>query len=165
VRRTVSLLAVMALVLCLGAGAALAVGDSGPGVTKTCRPDCVGTEYPDTLKGTSAENTIHGSGGKESPTYGDLNQGHGGKDTLHGDQGGDKIEGGAAADLVNGDAGDDALIGGPGHDHINAGSGSDVIRAADGFRDFIDCGSSSRDKIFYDRNLDVFRDCERTSAS
>jgi Ca2+-binding RTX toxin-like protein len=165
VRRTVILLAAMALVLCLGAGAAFAVGDSGPGVTKTCRPDCTGTEYPDTLKGTNAANTIHGSGGKESPTFGDLIQGFAGKDTLHGDQGGDKIEGGGGDDLVNGDAGDDALIGGPGNDRLFAGSGSDVIRAADGFRDFIDCGSSGTDKIFYDRNLDVFRDCERTSAS
>jgi len=68
----VLLLAAMAVVLCLGAGAAFAVGDSGPGVTKTCRPDCTGTEYPDTLKGTNAANTIHGSGGKESPTFGDL---------------------------------------------------------------------------------------------
>ena len=57
------------------------------------------------------------------------------------------------------------MIGGPGNDHINAGSGSDLIRAADGFRDIIDCGSSGTDKIFYDRNLDLFRDCERTSAS
>lgn len=64
------MLAAMVLVLCLGAGAALAVGDSGQGITKTCRPDC--TEYPDTLKGTSAANTINASGGKESPTFGAL---------------------------------------------------------------------------------------------
>jgi hypothetical protein len=65
------------------------VGDSGQGITRTCRPDCTGIEYPDTLKGTSAANTINGSGGKESPKFGDLIQGFAGKDTLHGDQGGD----------------------------------------------------------------------------
>ena len=95
-------------------------------------------------------------------TWGDLIQGHGGEDTLDGDQGGDRVEGGNGADTVNGDAGNDALIGGTGKDHINAGSGSDSITAGDGYKDHIDCGTSVNDTLVsYDRGLDVFVNCER----
>ena len=154
-----------ALALFVAAGVALAqtVGDQGgQGVTKTCNTNCSGTQYPDTLKGTNIDNTIKGLGTQESVTWGDLIQGHGGEDTLDGDQGGDRVEGGNGADTVNGDAGNDALIGGTGKDHINAGSGSDSITAGDGYKDHIDCGTSVNDTLVsYDRGLDVFVNCER----
>ena len=99
VRRTILLLAAMALGLCVAAGVALAqpYGDQpgGAGVTKTCPSSCQGTTYPDKLIGTNASNHIEGLGGNESPTFGDLIQGHGGSDILYGDAGGDKIEGGS----------------------------------------------------------------------
>jgi Ca2+-binding RTX toxin-like protein len=155
------LVAAMALVLLLAAGMALAqtFGDQrGQGVARSCNTNCIGTEYPDTLKCTNNDNTIKGEGRFESVNFGDLIQGHGGNDTLDGDQ----VEGGTGADIVNGDAGNDALIGGTGRDHINAGSGSDSITAKDGYKDIIDCGSSTNDKLVsYDKGLDVFRDCER----
>jgi hypothetical protein len=138
-RRTVLLLALMALVLCLGAGTALAYGDVGAGVTKTCPTSCEGTSYPDTLRGTNAANHIDGLGGNESPTFGDLIQGHGGKDTLHGDAGGDRIEGGANDDVIFGGTGKDLIIGGIGNDHINGGSGGDEIRVKDGYKDVVNC--------------------------
>ena len=164
-KRVLLLVAATALALSLAAGVALAqtVGDQGgQGVTKTCRTHCVGTQYPDTLKGTNNNNTIKGLGTRESANWGDLIEGHGGNDTLDGDQGGDKIEGGSDEDVVNGDAGNDALIGGTGKDHMNSGSGSDSITAKDGYKDIINCGKSVNDRLVsYDRGLDVFVNCER----
>lgn len=154
----------MALALSLAAGAALAqqFGDQGgQGVTKTCKTNCIGTQYPDTLNGTSNDNIIDGEGTKESPKFGDLIRGFGGDDHLNGDQGGDKVQGGSGQDTVNGDAGNDALFGGTGRDRINAGSGSDFVQAKDGYRDIIDCGSSRNDRFEFDRGLDLFTDCER----
>jgi Ca2+-binding RTX toxin-like protein len=165
VRRITLLMVAMALAFTLAAGVALAqtVGDQGgQGVTKTCNTHCVGTQYPDTLKGTNNNNFIKGYGTQESPNWGDLIQGHGGNDSLHGDKGGDRVEGGNGADTVNGDAGNDALIGGTGNDHINAGSGSDSITAGDGYKDVINCGTSVNDELVsYDPGLDVFVNCER----
>jgi Ca2+-binding RTX toxin-like protein len=159
------LVAAMVLVLLLAAGMALAqaFGDQrSQVVARTCNTNCIGTEYPDTLKGTNNDNTIKGEGRFESVNFGDLIQGHGGNYTLDGDQGGDKVEGSTGADIVNGDAGNDALIGGTGRDHINAGSGSDSITSKDGHKDTIDCGSSTNDRLVScDKGLDVFRDCER----
>ena len=165
-RRTMLLMAAgAALALTLAAGVALAqtVGDQGgQGVTKTCNTNCIGTQYPDTLKGTNNNNYIKGLGTKESVSWGDLIQGHGGNDSLHGDQGGDRVEGGNGADLVTGDAGNDAVIGGTGKDHIHTGSGSDSITAGDGYKDIINCGTSVNDRLVsYDRGLDVFVNCER----
>jgi Ca2+-binding RTX toxin-like protein len=106
----------MALVLSLAAGVALAqqFGDQGgQGVTKTCNTSCSGTQYPDTLKGTSNRNHIDGEGTKESPNFGDLIQGFANHDTLNGDKGGDKIEGGNGDDVVNGDDGTTRLLAAP----------------------------------------------------
>lgn len=158
VRRTVLLLALMALVLCLGAGTALAYGDVGAGVTKTCPTSCEGTSYPDTLRGTNAANHIDGLGGNESPTFGDLIQGHGGKDTLHGDAGGDRIEGGANDDVIFGGTGKDLIIGGIGNDHINGGSGGDEIRVKDGYKDVVNCEGGS-DNVSNRDPFDVLHEC------
>ncbi len=166
-RRTVLLLAGIAMALTLAASVALAqtFGDQGgQGVTKTCKTNCEGTQYPDTLKGTNNNNVIKGLGTHESPNWGDLIQGHGGKDTLDGDQGGDKIEGGDGDDAVNGDAGNDQVIGGSGNDHISTGPGNDLVRAVDNQEDHIDCGQSTSDKVYYDRNLDILSDCERSTG-
>ncbi len=139
-RRTVLLLATTALALLVSAGVALAVGDDvGAGVTKTCKTDCVGTTYPDTLKGTNVANRIEGLGGDESPTFGDIIQGFGGKDTLYGDAGGDRIEGGTGDDVIVGGSGENVLIGGSGNDLINGGPTGDTIRVKDGYKDVVNC--------------------------
>jgi Ca2+-binding RTX toxin-like protein len=167
VRRTILLLSAMALVLSLAAGVALAqkFGDQGgQGVTKTCNTSCNGTQYPDTLKGTSNRNHIDGEGTKESPNFGDLIQGFANHDTLNGDKGGDKIEGGNGDDIVNGDNGNDQVIGGSGNDHISTGRGNDLVRAVDNQQDHVDCGQATSDRVFYDRNLDILSDCERRNA-
>jgi Ca2+-binding RTX toxin-like protein len=158
VRRTVLLLAAMAMALSVSAGVALAVGDSGPGVTKTCRTPCKGTANPDTLKGTKASNHIEGLGANESATEGDLIQGFAGNDVLHGDAGGDRIEGGNDNDSIFGDTGEDLLIGGSGNDHINGGSGGDIIRVKDGQRDVVNC-EGGNDNVQNRDRIDVLRNC------
>ena len=68
-RRTMLFVAATALALVLAAGVALAqpFGDQGPGVTRFCQTNCVGTTYPDTLIGSNAPNTIHGLGATNRP--------------------------------------------------------------------------------------------------
>ena len=152
------LLAAMAMALSVSAGVALAVGDSGPGVTKTCRSSCKGTAYPDTLKGTKASNHIEGLGANESATEGDLIQGFAGNDVLHGDAGGDRIEGGNDNDSIFGGKGEDVLIGGSDNDHINGGSGGDIIKVKDGQRDVVDC-EGGNDNVQNRDRIDVLRNC------
>jgi Ca2+-binding RTX toxin-like protein len=158
VRRTVLLLAAMAMALGVSAGAALAFGDAGPGVTKTCKTPCKGTAFPDTLKGTKSANRIEGLGANESATLGDLIQGFGGNDVLHGDAGGDRIEGGNDNDSIFGGKGEDLLIGGSDNDHINGGSGGDIIRVKDGQRDVVDC-QGGNDNVQNRDRIDVLRNC------
>jgi Ca2+-binding RTX toxin-like protein len=155
--------ATMGLALLVAAGVALAqpFGDRdqrGPGVTKTCPRDCDGTTYPDTLIGTNAPNHIEGLGGNESPTFGDLIEGHGGNDILYGDAGGDRIEGGSGIDSIFGGSGQDVLIGGPGRDEIYGGSGGDEIRVRDGYKDVVNCQGGDDDVSNRDP-IDVLRDC------
>jgi Ca2+-binding RTX toxin-like protein len=155
------LMAATALALLLAASVALAqpFGDQrGPGVTMTCPRDCDGTTYPDTLIGTNAPNHIEGLGGNESPTFGDLIQGHGGNDILYGDAGGDRIEGGNGADSIFGGTGEDVLIGGTGEDRIKGGTGGDEIRVRDGYRDVVDCQGGNDDVSNRDP-IDVLRNC------
>jgi Ca2+-binding RTX toxin-like protein len=155
------LMAATALALLLAASVALAqpFGDQrGPGVTQTCPRDCDGTTYPDTLIGTNAPNHIEGLGGNESPTFGDLIQGHGGNDILYGDAGGDRIEGGNGADSIFGGTGEDVLIGGTGEDRIKGGTGGDEIRVRDGYRDVVDCQGGNDDVSNRDP-IDVLRNC------
>jgi Ca2+-binding RTX toxin-like protein len=158
VRRTALLLATTALALFVSAGAALALGDAGAGVTKTCKTDCEGTTYPDTLKGTTVANRIEGLGGNESQTFGDLIQGFGGKDTLYGDAGGDRIEGGTGDDVISGGSGEDVLIGGSGNDLINGGSTGDTIRVKDGYKDVVNCKGGD-DTIQNRDPIDVLNEC------
>lgn len=70
----------------------------------------------------------------------DVIYGLGGNDTLPGGAGDDRIYGGPGNDVITGGAGADRLFGGP---------GSDTIYAADGERDFIDCGAG-RDRVVAD---------------
>ena len=84
--------------------------------------------------------------------------GGGGNDTIHGNGGNDTIKGGGGDDYLYGDAGNDVIDGGPGADHIYGGKGSDTIFAADGQRDWVDCGAGV-DKAIVD-TIDVVKNCE-----
>ena len=88
--------------------------------------------------------------------------GGGGNDTIHGSAGNDTIMGGGGDDYLYGDDGNDVIDGGPGADHIYGGKGSDTIFAADGQRDWIDCGPGV-DKATVDA-IDVVKNCESIST-
>ncbi len=81
-----------------------------------------------------------------------------GNDTIKGLGGNDTIKGGGGDDYLYGDAGNDVIDGGPGADHIYGGPGSDTIFAADGQRDWVDCGAGN-DKAIVD-TIDVVKNCE-----
>src|SRR5215210_6247266 len=113
-RRTILLLATMALTLLVASGAALAV-------TK------IGTNGPDTLRGTNKADNLVGRGGN------DILYGLRGRDNLVGGEGKDWVVGGSPQDQSA--EGDKNLVGGSGNDALLAGGGNDEIIDGD-FREF-----------------------------
>jgi Ca2+-binding RTX toxin-like protein len=109
-RRTILLLASMALTLLVASGVALAV-------TK------IGTDGPDTLRGTNGDDNLTGKGGNDD-LYA-LN----GRDTLVGGPGKDVV-----ADAPRGvwRRGDKILLGGPGNDIVFGSRGSDKVVGEEG---------------------------------
>ncbi len=97
------------------------------------------------MLGDPGAETLQGSG-EENWT-----SGFGGADTLHGL---------AGDDLLVGGGGDDEIFGGPGKDKLLSGTGDDFVEAADGGRDYVDCGAgadtASVDDVDY-----VSGSCER----
>jgi hypothetical protein len=67
--------------------------------------------------------------------------GGGGNDTIDGRGGNDTILGGAGNDVLRGGPGNDVIDAGAGKDRVFGGPGGDTIRAADGEKDTIDCGT------------------------
>jgi hypothetical protein len=131
---------------------------AAPPDTSTLKPgDCAnlrsGTAGRDTLLGTTAGDLLRGLRGR------DRIRGGAGNDCLFGNKGPDRLFGEAGDDTLNGGNSRDRLVGGAGRDSIRAGAAPDVIRARDGSRDEIDCGSG-RDRVVADRN-DRFKSCER----
>jgi Ca2+-binding RTX toxin-like protein len=120
-RRTILLLATMALTLLVASGVALAVNK-------------IGTDGPDTLKGTNGDDNLFGKGGDDrlfALGGRDNLLGGPGKDYLFGGDerrlgGGNKnLVGGTGNDVVASGVGSDNAVGGPGNDFLN-----DVIREA-----------------------------------
>ncbi len=111
-RRVVLVLAAMALALLLASGVAWAV-------TK------IGTDGPDTLRGTNKADNLIGKGGNDA-LY-SLN----GRDTLMGGSGKDCLVC-RSTTRFRFFAGDKNLLGGPGNDLIWAGKGSDDVVGAEG---------------------------------
>src|SRR5918997_2485749 len=121
-RRVVFLLVVMAATLVVASGVALAVNK-------------IGTNGPDTLRGTNGDDNLLGKGGN---------------DVLYSLNGRDNLLGGPGKDCLlctvqyRSFAGDKNLLGGPGNDLIWTGKGSDDVVGAegndllidDGFREF-----------------------------
>ncbi len=164
-RRTVVLVASMALAVLVAGGVALAA-------TIDCTGgDCVGTRSGDAMFGSPKVDEEFGLGG------GDLMYGYERADRMSGGAGGDRMYGGIGRDTVNGDRGNDAVYGGRGDDAVNGGddsdtlvgnqgndtisgdTGGDLIQAVDGQKDQINC-AGGRDEVYYDRGLDVLRRCE-----
>lgn len=102
-------------------------------------------------------------GGSTSPPPAPYHRGdeiHGtrGPEVLRGTPTDDLIFGYGGVDTIYGGAGDDLIDPGSGKDVVDAGPGNDWIRAFDGHRDVIDCGSG-HDTAFVDP-IDTVINCE-----
>jgi len=192
-RRTIVLLATMALTLFVASGVALAI-------TR------IGTDGPDTLRGTNGDDNLLGQGGNDTLF------GLGGRDNLLGGQGkdwviggneqrplgggtknlaggpgNDGVIGGEDSDNLLGSSGNDFANGAPGSDNISVGDGNDFLSdggveggakdnlsAGDGNdviytfnesskRDLVKCGGGF-DRVLVDRADVVAPDCERVAV-
>ncbi len=170
-RRTILLLATMALTLLVASGVALAVtkiGTNGHDVLK-------GTDGKDNLLGLGGQDDIFGKGGsdnllggpgKDNVLGGDERRLRGGDKNLAGGPGNDFVLGGKGSDNIVGDEGNDLLVDGnlreSSRDNLTGGSGNDVIVAdhVPAFKDVVACGSGF-DRVLADRKDTVARDCER----
>jgi Ca2+-binding RTX toxin-like protein len=181
-RRTVVLFVVMAAVLVMASGVALAVNK-------------IGTNGPDTLRGTNGDDNLLGRGGSDRllSLRGDDNllggpgrdivvggtapgAGFGGNDAdasggdknLAGGIGNDWVNGGRGPDNVLGNAGNDIVVDGPDRefstDNVFAGKGNDVIAARNkpAYKDIVVCGPGF-DRVLADRKDVVAADCERVA--
>ena len=132
-RRTILLLATIALTLVVAAGVALAVNK-------------VGTDGRDFLKGTDGADNLVGNDDS------DRIFGLAGKDNLIGGPGKDAVFGGSER-LPSG--GDKKLVGGPDNDVVFGGKGSDIILGNEG-NDLVANGPNrSTDKLYAGNGNDV----------
>jgi Ca2+-binding RTX toxin-like protein len=166
-RRTMLLLATMALTLLVASGVALAVTKiGGPG------PDRLGgTDGDDNLLGKGGNDKLYALRGRDNLLGGsgkDLVLGGGrramgGDKNLVGGSGDDVVGGGLGVDNVVGGEGDDVLTGGPDRktDTLSAGDGNDVVGVQDpqAVKDLVTCGSGF-DQVYVDSKDVVARDCE-----
>ena len=171
-RRTILLLASIALTLLVASGVALAINK-------------IGTDGPDTLRGTNGadhligksgndilfalagKDTLIGGPGKDVVLGGNKDHPFGGDKNLVGGRGNDVMGGGNGSDNVVGEAGNDLMADGEvEHDHsedtLSGGAGNDAIIVVNSpaFEDIVTCGSGF-DRLIADRKDVVAPDCER----
>lgn len=82
----------------------------------------IGSDYNDTIEGSSANNTITGGDGD------DTLYGYDGNDTISGGAGADTIYGGDGSDTINGNGGADIIYASLGVDMLTGGVGADSFR-------------------------------------
>jgi hypothetical protein len=116
-RRTIVLLATIALTLLVASGVALAVNK-------------IGTDGPDTLRGTNGDDNLIGKGGNDRLFALD------GRDTLLGGPGKDWLDTRLDTSPKKFRTGDKNLLGGPGNDIVVGGRGSDKVVGEEG-NDFL----------------------------
>ena len=173
-RRTIVLLATMALTLLVASGVALAVtkvGTDGPDILR-------GTSKADNLLGRGGNDQIFGEGGhdnllggpgKDFMGTGNERLAGGGDTNLVGGPGNDAVVGGFGADNVVGNEGNDFLIGGPGlhpreapNDKLLGRDGNDVFDVLNrpAAKDVVVCGRGF-DRVFADRKDVIAPGCEK----
>jgi Ca2+-binding RTX toxin-like protein len=136
VRRVVLLLVVVAAVLAMTGGVALALDKGCTG------GDCLGTRDADTLTGSTNIDRIAAMEGN------DAIDGGAGSDQIFGDEGNDTIVDDGSADDF------DSIFGDEGNDTLN-------VQEGDVFEDNVDCGPGKKDKVFFDDGIDIIaRNCE-----
>jgi len=124
-RRTVLLLAVMALAVVAVSGAALADNIEGNGANNRL----VGTNVKDTISGGGGADNIFGRGAADR-LFGDS-----GNDDVHGGNGDDRLQVGLGQDELFGDGGDDFVnaIDGQTNDRVDCGPGDNDLAGIDDF--------------------------------
>lgn len=135
-------MAVVALLLLVGASLAGLVGLSGPDDDIAMTGDTAGDDLltdgspgPDTLQGGDGDDLLAGRAGD------DLLSGGAGNDWLLGLDGADTLQGGPGRDVLIGGAGGDRMIGGAGDDFVEAANIIDedaLVASLDGLRSFSD---------------------------
>ena len=191
-RRTIMLVATMALTLLVASGVALAVNKIGTNGPDTLR----GTNGADNLLGRGGNDALFGLGGRDNllgeegkdwvlggnerrPLGGDKNLvGGSGNDGVLGGEGSDNLLGSSGNDFVDGGRGPDNILGGNGNDYLldgeRRGGATDILTAGDGNdvidpfnrpakRDVVACGSGF-DRVLADRADAVAPDCERVAV-
>lgn len=109
--------------------------------------------YAATKVGTNGSNLLFGT------DRGDILYGLNGGDHLRGKQGSDELYAGAGKDEARGSRGDDYIVGGSGYDELFGIRGNDLVDAADGRRDYADCGNGPEDRASVDKE-DIVKNCE-----
>jgi Ca2+-binding RTX toxin-like protein len=158
VRRAILLVAMMALTLLVASGVALAINK-------------IGTNGPDTLRGTNEDDNLLGKGGNDIlyALAGDDNLlGGPGKDWVLGGnnrvpKGGEKnLKGGLGNDGVVGGIGSDNTLGGPGNDFVLGDYGNDRVVGGEG-KDFVH-GSRGSDRVVGEEGPDWLVDGDLDDA-
>src|SRR5215204_2940345 len=154
-RRTIVLLATVALTVLVASGV-------GWAVTK------IGTDRSDTLRGTNRADTLIGQGGNDVLFGGSKRRPGSGDKNLVGGSGNDAVLGGRGSDNILGENGNDLVSDGPDRefstDKLSAGDGNDVVGIFNdpAFRDVVTCGSGF-DRVFADKKDTIAPDCERVA--
>lgn len=131
--------AVLSTVLALAAGGLSA----SPAVADDIACTIVGTNGPDVLHGTAADDVVCGLNGDDVLLGGEDN------DVLEGGNGTDVLDGAGGDDVLRGGNGKDSLAGGPGNDALDGGNGKDSCDAGPSTVPtlFVDCEATSEDVI------------------
>ncbi len=108
----------------------------------------VGSDFADTLNGTSGNDVIWAGGGDDTINGGggdDIICGGSGNDTIDAGAGNDKVFAGKGNDTVVGGGGKDLLVGEAGHDVLRGGPKRDVLKGGGGNDRLY--GEAGRDKL------------------
>src|SRR5215204_6092740 len=173
-RRTILLVASIALSLLVASGIALAVNKVGT----EARDFLKGTDGADHLVGRGGNDRIFSLAGKDTLIGGpgkdvvwggsDRYRPSGGEKNVVGSSGNDVVFGGKASDNVEGNEGNDFLIGGeyyhPVKDTLSGAAGNDlfIVNNDPAGKDVVTCGGGL-DRVFADRKDAVASDCERVA--
>ena len=171
-RRTIVLLATMALTLLVASGVALAVtriGTDGPDTLTGTKGDdnLIGQGANDTLLSLAGDDALLGGPGKDVVNGGSLARPFAGTKSLVGGEGNDAVQGGLGSDNVLGGEGNDYLFGGEFEppavkDTLSGAEGNEVIDVLNkpAGKDVVSCGSGL-DRVLADRADMVAPDCEK----
>ena len=117
--------------------------------------------------GTGGRDTIDGGTGHDK-LYGaggaDKLTGGTGNDQLFGGSGNDTLSGGRGKDRLNGGTGNDKLTGGAAVNRYSGGAGNDSVNARNGKEETVDCGSGQKDSASVDRT-DKVKGCEKVKRA